>query len=387
MFGKKNRSNKMQYIIVAAMFLSAIFKTSPGFSAVDEPLKALSHADSLLLAKKYFSYAIQFKDIGNSEEALKNYRRSIACNDSVYQVHYSFGDFLLKSKRKDDARNEFNRALMLNPSHYNSAAMLALLYSEAAMYDSTLTMYETMSRIKPENVAILVSIASLQQHLGHTGKALNSYIKLLERDALSSENAVTAGLLALQHEKWKLAAAFGGHLHTLAKETALADSIMITAYSKSGDFKRALEQLKLQAKNSNLNEELLTQLEEMARKSNDTAIVKETLLLRLTQNPKDSTAYGELAELMIKDGELKEAIIIIDKGLKRYPSDGKLFILRGNMFDEAGDTEAALAAYEKALADDLWRESARQFIWRIRPPQTDEEKAELEFFKRGKKSD
>ncbi len=42
-----------------------------------------------------------------------------------------------------------------------------------------------------------------------------------------------------------------------------------------------------------------------------------------------------------------------------------------------GDEEEAIAAYEQAMADQLWRDMAQQRIWQLRPPETEDAKREF----------
>ena len=84
----------------------------------------MSQADSLLKASKHFSFAVQYKDNGAYDSAYAQYKKSIAFNDTVYQVHYSFGDLLMKMDLHQEAKIHYLKSLKLNPHHYNSAVML-----------------------------------------------------------------------------------------------------------------------------------------------------------------------------------------------------------------------------------------------------------------------
>jgi Tfp pilus assembly protein PilF len=88
--------------------------------------------------------------------------------------------------------------------------------------------------------------------------------------------------------------------------------------------------------------------------------------------------------MLMAAGKSGQAEIIIADALNRTPGDAKLHILMGNLFREKGDDNKAVHEYEIALNDPRWKQTAQQLIWQIRPPQTESEKAEREFFRRGR---
>ena len=53
--------------------------------------------------------------------------------------------------------------------------------------------------------------------------------------------------------------------------------------------------------------------------------------------------------------------------------------LRDLLLREGAEDEA-VTAYEKAMSDPAWERVAQQRIWKIHPPETEEEKLKREFF-------
>ncbi|MCK5346014.1 MAG: hypothetical protein KAR20_21535, partial [Candidatus Heimdallarchaeota archaeon] len=162
-------------LILASIIIFQAGITSRGFFA------EISKADSLLKAKKHFSFAVEYKKNEKYEDAFRNYETSIAYNDTVYQVHYSFADLLLKMNKPEYAKRELLTSFTLNPGHFKSASILASQYYKSAVYDSALVMYEAMHKIKPKQDSILSNIASLREFLDMTEKALESYAELIAK--------------------------------------------------------------------------------------------------------------------------------------------------------------------------------------------------------------
>ena len=131
---------------------------------------------------------------------------------------------------------------------------------------------------------------------------------------------------------------------------------------------------------------VIEKLEKIYRLEDDTTNLIWILKRQYSLSPEDSVLVGELVELLFNEGEINQGLTYLKKGLERSPGDGKLHILMGNYYRGQEETEKALKEYQTALNDEKWRSSARQFIWQINPPQTEAEKAEQEFFRRGQES-
>ena len=166
---------------------------------------AESRADSLEKAKKYFSFAVQYKNNNDYDEALVNYERSIALNDTMYQVHFSYADLLMKMNKTAYARRELLITYTLNPDHYKSAALLARLYHEAALYDSALVMYEALYRIDPDQRSLLTTIAGLRAYLGLNEAALDAYLQFIDSGDASFDILMRTSQAAETLERFELA--------------------------------------------------------------------------------------------------------------------------------------------------------------------------------------
>jgi len=342
-------------------------------------------ADSLLQAKKHFSFAVQYKGGDSLEKAAEHYRISLSYVDTLYQVHFSFADLLLKLDQRAEARRELLLSLACNPNHYNSAAMLSKLYYQAAEYDSALVMYEIMYRLKADDTTLLPGIARLRSYLGRDGEALRAYLALLEAGKPSPEDLERAMTIAVgldRSEAVEHIAAFAvAHPDDHSQVLRLGSRYAIG----KGDAETARRYLEILAELDRSDVEILESLAGLAEKSGD----GESLVFALEglhgMSPEDVTVITSLAEHLLAAGDGDDALVWMEKGLALEPENGKLRILKGNYHRARGETDRALAEYEIALRDETWQSSARQFIWQIRPPQTEEEKAEQKFFERGQK--
>jgi len=366
-------------MILCHMAFVTVF-TAEGLSAE----AAASRADSLLKARKHFSFAVQYKKNGNYEQAFENYKRSIAYNDSVYQVHYSFADLLMKMNRPLEARREYAASLRLNPNHYKSALMLAKLYYDAAEYDSALAAYEVLHRLKPENPEVLETIAALRDYTGRKKEALEAYGELIDKGGDTFENCLKAASAAVSAGDMEAGNRF--IRKALDKKPADRNALLLAYRISAGrnDLSSAARYLRRLAEIAP-DTAVMEKLEKIYRTRGNTENLVWVLKRRRELEPENATILGELAELLFREGDETQALSYLEKGLELSPENGRLHILAGNYYQRKGDIQRALEEYEAALKDEKWKSSAQQFIWRINPPETEAEKIEKEFFMRGKK--
>lgn len=363
----------MQRTILTALTMTMIL----GFAG------SASTQDALTEAKKHFSFARQHRDSGNLEEAAAQYEQSISYCDTLYQVHYFYGDLLVKMNEKEHATTAFLRVLALAPDNYNAALMLSKLYHEAAKYDSSLVMLERMHTVKPENTSLLEGIAGLREYLGRDLDALAAYDELTASGAQTRETLVKAARLSMRLDLPEKSRAYA--VMALDRQPGDIDALGIAARASvslgqetdAADYlRRIVEQQPDLA--------LIEQLETIYRAISDTDNLIWVLERHHELAPDNVSVIGELAEHYYTRSDEAEAMVCVRKGLALNPGDGRFNILLGQYHLTHGREQEALTAFRTALHDERWQSSAQRFIWQIQKPESIEQRAEREFFDRGK---
>jgi len=343
-----------------------------------------AESDSLYQAKKHFSFAVQHKNNDNLELAREQYKLSIAYVDTMYQVHFSYADLLMRMGLSLEARREYLATLILNPVHFKSASILAKLYYDSADYDSALVMYETMRRLEPDNNDILAGTAGLLDYLERDDEALKAYDTLVERGAASFDNLMRAADLALSVEKFDRACRYASL--ALEQRNDDVDALRKAVAGSMGinDLDGASRHLRHLVEMEPSELPLLIRLEDLYRLRGDRMNLLWALERHHGIDHEDTGVIGELAELLLHANEDDRALGYLRTGLALAPADGRLRILMGEYYRNRGEDDRALEEFTKALEDEKWRASAQEFIWQINPPESDEKKAEREFFSSGK---
>jgi tetratricopeptide (TPR) repeat protein len=363
------------YTLLLALALSA--------SAPARAPAAESREDSLLTAKKHFSFAVQHKKNGEYEDALAQYEKSIAYNDTVYQVHFSFAELLMLMGKTERAKIEYLTTFALNPRHSASATVLAGMYYRAADYDSALVMCEAVYRVAPSDTT-LAGIVKLREYLGRETEALNGLETLIEHGDRSRDTLVRASRLAVKTGDFHTADRFSSLLLRERPDDVEALRIAFQASLALKDTGRAAGYLERFADADSADASALTNLASLYRSRGERRGLIRTLTRMTTLDPRNTGLIGELAEVLAAEGDTMHAEDTARKGLAISPKDGKFRILMGELYRSKGRNDRALAEYRIALSDPLWEAIARQLIARLERPETDAERKEKEFFGRGK---
>ena len=359
--------------LFAATAFLLLLSTRPLWGQDDTPLGN---------AKKHFSFAVQNKNSENFEEAVLQYEKSLSFCDTLYQVHYSYGDMLLKLEETARAKKAFLRARLLSPGHYDSALMLSKIYYAESSYDSVLVMYENMYALRPDNTTVLSGIAGLKDYLGRNGEALDAYGQLIEAGEDSFENLMSAARIARKLLDYPVSRTYADA--ALEKQPGNSEALMIAAQASLdlGERMTAAGYLRTLADATpDLN--VIIELEHIYRGEADHGNLIRTLEEHHQLAPDNVGVIGELSELLYARGETERAISYAEKGCALDGDDGRFHIILGQNFLDLGQRDKALAEFRKAMRDATWSASARRFILQIEQPETAEEKAEREFFRRG----
>ncbi|MCE5249715.1 hypothetical protein LLG96_05790 [bacterium] len=367
------------------IYFCTVFALVVGATVLKAPSNGLSATDETVNeAKKHYSFAVQQKNAGNSEEARRQFEKSIALWDSLYQVHYAYGDLLDQMGDKDGAVKAFRHALELKQDYYNAAARLATLYTEKGDYASTLEMYILMHKLKPDNPRLLATISSIREYLGDSDGAYADLATLIESGEDSYDNLMKASEFAFGKGDYEKARMYAVLAMGKRKDDHRALEISGKASMLLEDRESAARYYRRLAETDSTSVEVIVVIEDIYRALSDRANLVWALKRHNGLEPDNVAVLGELCEYFNPDELTEEGITYVKKGMALAPEDGRFHILLGVNYKTLGQTDKALDEFRKAMKDDRWSANAQRLIWQIERPESDEEKAERTFFKRGK---
>jgi len=281
-------------------------------------------------AKAVYLLAVALEKAERFEEALANYRRAYALDTKNVSALQAAGEVLVTMGRVDDARRFIEGYLTEasdNPAMFEAAGRIAMMqeqYEKAADY--FLKAYDLDSK----TVQYLEALARAQFFAARYEQAAESLKDLTQRNGYTAPAWVYTML--------------GDSYLALGRTFGARDAYHVASERKPDDpgvwvnlAKAALE------------------LGDMAR-----AILSARQALELAPHRLDATAA--LSYAMIRSGEARQAIGVLNRAVARHPRSGMLQCLLGRAYAETGDAAQAKRCYALAVRLEPDNRLARELL-------------------------
>ena len=361
--------------------LALLFASAPERAPAEE----VSVADSL---HKYRFLARTSREKDDFDDAIGYYSECLKYEtDSKRRklALYFLGRMYFKKKDREAAGRFFLQAVELDSLHVQCNLMLYHVFKESRP-DTAARALERLLLAKPKDHKNRLKLADFYRRLNRTRAAIPHYVLLAET---GRDNVELCALLADLHQDlgedaqalaWRrrLAGAQGNakledRLETLESVTALEIG--------TGDVQAACKTLMQLVQLDSLNRfSYYSRIVALAEKAGDREMQLAALEGKVEAAPKDLESLASLVEWHLDKGNKKAAQQWLDRGLRVDSTAAYLQLLQGDLLVQEDREEQAIAAYEKARMDPVWRDIAQQRIWQLRPPETEEEKLKKAFF-------
>jgi tetratricopeptide (TPR) repeat protein/glutathione synthase/RimK-type ligase-like ATP-grasp enzyme len=289
------------------------------------------------------------RDVGRGGEAVETYRRGIALDPRLPELHANLGNELHAQKDFAAAAASFERAAALDPANANFALSLANAYAAAGEHDAAVVRLQALLQRTPNHVDALGALGRVLTAAGRNDEAIASFRAAVASDPASCParlNLAAALVLAGQMEaavemlaalaierpddptvQWDLAVALHGLDRAAPALAALARLIKLrprdaNAFLLAGMIHHAA---------GNLNE----------------AMTSCAAALRI--NPEMNEALLRLAVVLTDLGRHAEAIEASRQLLKVEPDNPAALCVLGGSLAHTGQGSEALDAYTHCL--------------------------------------
>lgn len=351
-------------------------------------------ADSI---RKYRFMSHEAWDKGEVDSALGYFQHYVKYRPAEAYGHYYIGRIHFEKRDYEAAKPALLAAIAQDSLHINANLMLKSIYDTDDKPNSAARCLERLLLAKPEDVKKRRELADSYRQQGNIRLALSHYRHLAEADSNSIE---LLELLAVLNEDVDLSKALGWRRRMLRGPLALSSANAETRGVLRAQRLETMESMFNLQRQAGRHELAFATMSDLAtedpanRGSYYSRQVEMAAALgwdkrwiqaleRLVEaDPGDVQSLCLLAEWYLNQGDAERTRKCLEQGLQVSADDAHLLVLRGDLLVVEGQEEEAIAAYERAMSDPLWRDTAQQRIWQVRPPETDEEKAKREFFGR-----
>lgn len=225
------------------------------------------------------------------------------------------GDRFYQQGDLNQAMDEFNRALVLDPENVNVHNSLGVCYGVLGAYEKAVKIFQAAADLAPDDLMPVYNIGLAQLLIGDKEAALESFLAAAEKDPQAFEPALQTGRVYFENGKTKKARSH------LEKATA------INAESASAQRYLGLCYL------------------ELKKDAAAVAALKKAVQL----NPNDARALSALGYLLDRQGEnLDVTTIFCQQSVEIAPENGLFRYRLGQLLVKKGALEEALREFETA---------------------------------------
>lgn len=144
--------------------------------------------------------AIYWQDTHNrakADEALESYGLAIGMAPEAVPMLMARGSFLLKLGIHQKAIIDFTRVLTVNEQHTQALNLRAYCHAQLRAYGDARNDYNRALAIEPDNYEATLGLAILEQQTGHLNKGIERMTQLIEAEPQQAElYSVRAGMYA-----------------------------------------------------------------------------------------------------------------------------------------------------------------------------------------------
>lgn len=237
--------------------------------------------------------------------------------DTPYMVHYYLGLMHLEQKGSASelaAENELKKSLKLSPRFEDALISLADLYLRQNHRNKALALCLEFEKKEGFSTKVADLIAQIHIDGGNLDKAYDQFNQITSTSDSSPEMEMKMALILIKNKRYALAIS---KLNDILVKFPNADSAryyLAAVYEESGD--------------------------------PENAIRNYTLVPQSSDHFNESIAH---AAFLLKDqGKLREALALIEKGLKTDP-DSQVYIMHASLLDTKSDYLGAVRTLEEGL--------------------------------------
>ena len=268
-------------------------------------------------AMTYKLWGNALQGLGRVEEAKEQYNQALTLDPSFAEVHTNLGSLYAKDQQWDSAISCYQKAISLKPNLASAYRNLAKVWKQLGKAEEWANCWYQALTLEPENVPIeeQVKFAQALITLGKLDWAISCYKQVIQVDPSQLEPYRNLGEIFIAKQQWEDAI-------TIYHQA-------IEYYPQKSEFYCKLGQV-------------LAQLERW-----EDAIAAYNQALEI--DPNLATAYHNLAEIWVAQAQFDQAIRCYQQLIELEPKNWEAYHKLGDILQEKGLLDEAVEAYRQAI--------------------------------------
>jgi tetratricopeptide (TPR) repeat protein len=270
------------------------------------------------------------------------------------QARFVLGSALVVSGDLARARGELARAVELDPAMADARKMLTQVHAELGEHEFAIEQGRAYLRQVPKDSAIRIVVGQSLIRLGRAEEAYAEVSKIPEdeRDA------------AAYYALGRLEVAFGRkekgrelllEAYELDPRRAAVLRMLLALDRESGDIDASAERIRIAAENAPEDSELAELVGEVALLDGDEGdreAARAAMLRAVELDPRNLSAQLTLADIERRAGNTEAMLAVMEAAALAVPESSDLQFRLGLLYEQRGEQDKSIQAYERAIALD-----------------------------------
>jgi serine/threonine-protein kinase len=336
----------------AAGSIQAALKDFSDAIAAD-PKFAMAYAG---LAEAQWATYVQTNDQAWAQRAVESTTTALRLEPDRPAVRYAAGLTMFRSGRYDEARQELERAVSLQPTSEDATRLLGRVLMRQGRIDEGMEQFRRALAIRPNSVALYSDMGLSLYNAQRYAEALTAFERAIELAPTSSISLSQAGAASQMLGDDRKALEFYQRA-TAIQPRAETFSSMGTIYYSLGEYAKAATAyegaLLIRPLGATTHRNLGDAYVHLNRQADAVRAYRQAVKLaeaEVSVSPSDARALARLAVYQAKAGDDAAARRTLRRAEQLAPKDGQVDQRAGVVHALAGRTNEALAAIERAIA-------------------------------------
>ncbi|XP_012279363.1 UDP-N-acetylglucosamine--peptide N-acetylglucosaminyltransferase 110 kDa subunit isoform X1 [Orussus abietinus] len=297
----------------------------------------------------YINLAAGLVAAGDMEQAVQAYVTALQYNPDLYCVRSDLGNLLKALARLDEAKACYLKAIETRPDFAVAWSNLGCVFNAQGEIWLAIHHFEKAVALDPNFLDAYINLGNVLKEARIFDRAVAAYLRALN---LSPNNAVVHGNLAcVYYEQGLIDLAIDTYRRAIELQPNFPDAYcnLANALKEKGQVVEAEECYNTALRLCPTHADSLNNLANIKREQGYIEEATRLYLKALEVFPEFAAAHSNLASVLQQQGKLNEALMHYKEAIRIQPTFADAYSNMGNTLKEMQDIQGALQCYTRAI--------------------------------------
>ncbi|XP_076467451.1 UDP-N-acetylglucosamine--peptide N-acetylglucosaminyltransferase 110 kDa subunit-like isoform X2 [Babylonia areolata] len=297
----------------------------------------------------YINLAAALVAAGDMEQAVQAYVTALQYNPDLYCVRSDLGNLLKALGRLDEAKACYLKAIETCPNFAVAWSNLGCVFNAQGEIWLAIHHFEKAVALDPNFLDAYINLGNVLKEARIFDRSVAAYLRALN---LSPNHAVVHGNLAcVYYEQGLIDLAIDTYRRAIELQPNFPDAYcnLANALKEKGQVKEAEDCYNTALRLSPTHADSLNNLANIKREQGNTEEAVRLYLKALEVYPEFAVAHSNLASVLQQQGKLHEALMHYKEAIRISPAFADAYSNMGNTLKEMQDIQGALQCYTRAI--------------------------------------